>query len=184
MKENMYIAGGRLVADPRFIPHTTNSNHDLATVVLAVNFPSNGFAFVPLACWGPLSRPMIKYGKKGQEVLVHGRIKTTRKDDRHCFELVVKHISFPDNVFKTQTATEQTTEQETPPQSFTEQPPPLNEEVVPSNHDSHLSPEEKETCLNPGDANNTKKLAEMIATRALEAIAKANGGSLQNIQLK
>ena len=104
---NKAILMGRLTRDPE-LKYTTNANTAVCTFSLAVNrkFAKEGDPqqadFINITAWRHTAEFCAKWFKKGQQVLIEGRIQTRSWDDndgkkRYATDVVADEVYFADS---------------------------------------------------------------------------------------
>ena len=101
---NKALIMGRLTADPE-VRYTTTDNTLVATFTLAVKrrFARQGedkqADFINVVAWNKIGEFCSKYFKKGQQVIVVGRLQTRQYDDKNGKRIYVTEVIAEETYF-------------------------------------------------------------------------------------
>ena len=101
---NQVILQGRLAADPE-LQQTTNTKKSVVSVRIAVQRDTSKYAeensvdWINLVFWEALAENIARFGKKGDMILVRGRLQSrryedTKKVDHTTYEVYVDKLYF------------------------------------------------------------------------------------------
>lgn len=119
MSLNSVAIMGRLTSDVEV--KKTPSGTSVTNFTLAINKPTAKdhpeSSFIDCVAWAGTAELIAKYFKKGQKLIVNGRLETRTFEDknntkRKITEIVVSEIDFPDAKSGTQTSSEKTNKEE------------------------------------------------------------------------
>ena len=90
MNYNKVIVGGRLVADPE----VKQGKKPFVVFTVAANGIDTEVNFIPCVTFDQTGELIAKHFKKGQEILVEGRLTSRRVEDKTYYSVAVERFEF------------------------------------------------------------------------------------------